>query len=120
MQALLIAIWRRESGPVQLMHSDQNAEFTSREWAASQREHKLEHFLSRKRNCQENAVAKIFFQFLNQEKGQAAKETREQARHDVLKYIVPFYNTMCKHTNTGILSPVDCENRLRKLAKAGV
>ncbi|MBM1634989.1 DDE-type integrase/transposase/recombinase [Sulfitobacter mediterraneus] len=81
MQALLIAIWRRKSGPGQLMHSDQNAEFTSREWAASQREHKLEHFLSRKRNCQENAVAKIFFQFLNQEKSGGERNTgASQAR----------------------------------------
>ncbi|WP_419584934.1 hypothetical protein [Sulfitobacter mediterraneus] len=37
-----------------------------------------------------------------------------------MKYIELFYNTNRKHTNTGILSPVDCENRLRKLAKAGV
>nr|WP_259938355.1 hypothetical protein [Sulfitobacter sp. M368] len=47
---------------------------------------------------------------LESRKGQAAKETREQARHDVLKYIELFYNTKRKHTNTGMLSPVDCEN----------
>ncbi|MGR3649186.1 MAG: IS3 family transposase, partial [Shimia sp.] len=46
--------------------------------------------------------------------------TREQARSDVFQYIELFYNPKRKHTNNGMLSPVDYENRQRKLKKAGV
>jgi len=40
-QSLLIAIWRRKPEPGLLIHSDQGAQFTSREWAAFLREHNL-------------------------------------------------------------------------------
>ncbi|MGR3647155.1 MAG: IS3 family transposase, partial [Shimia sp.] len=39
---------------------------------------------------------------------------------DVFEYIELFYNPKRKHTNNGMLSPVDYENRQRKLKKAGV
>lgn len=41
-------------------------------------------------------------------------------RRDVFEYIELFYNPKRKHTNNGMLSPVDYEKRQRKLEKAGV
>jgi len=38
----------------------------------------------------------------------------------VFEYIELFYNPKRKHTNNGMLSPVDYENRQRKLKKTGV
>jgi putative transposase len=120
-QALLMAIWRRKPGPGLLIHSDQGAQFTSREWATFLREHNLEHSMSRRGNCHDNAVAESFFQLLKREKIRRRKYlTREQARRDVFEYIELFYNPKRKHTNNGMLSPVDYENRQRKLKKAGV
>lgn len=58
-QALLMAIWRRKPGPGLLIHSDQGAQFTSREWAAFLRDHNLEHSMSRRGNCHDNAVADV-------------------------------------------------------------
>ena len=46
--------------------------------------------------------------------------TREDARRDVFEYIELFYNPKRKHTNNGMLSPVDFEIRQQKLNKAGV
>jgi transposase InsO family protein len=46
--------------------------------------------------------------------------TREAARQDVFDYIEMFYNPKRKHTNNGMLSPVDFETRQQKLNKAGV
>ena len=46
--------------------------------------------------------------------------TREEARRDVFEYIELFYNPKRKHTNNGMLSPVDFEEKQRKLEKAGV
>ncbi|MEX0340259.1 MAG: IS3 family transposase, partial [Arenibacterium sp.] len=39
---------------------------------------------------------------------------------DVFEYIELFYNPKRKHTNNGMLSPVDYEIRQQKLNKAGV
>ncbi len=120
-QALLMAIWRRKPEPGLLIHSDQGTQYTSREWAAFLREHKLEHSMSRRGNCHDNAVAESFFQLLKREKiRRRTYRTREAARHDVFEYIELFYNPKRKHTNNGMLSPVDFENRQRKLRKAGV
>jgi putative transposase len=77
--------------------------------------------MSRRGNCHDNAVAESFFQLLKREKIRRRKYlTREQARRDVFEYIELFYNPKRKHTNNGMLSPVDYENRQRKLKKAGV
>ena len=40
-----------------------------------------------------------------------------QARRDVVEYIGLFYNPKRKHTNNGMLSSVDLEERQLKLAK---
>jgi len=120
-QALLMAIWRRKPASGLLIHSDQGAQFTSREWAAFLREHNLEHSMSRRGNCHDNAVAESFFQLLKREKVRRRKyKTREEARRDIFEYIELFYNPKRKHTNNGLLSPIDFEERQRKLKKAGV
>jgi len=46
--------------------------------------------------------------------------TRDAARQDVFEYIELFYNPKCKHTNNGMLSPVDFEIRQQKLTEAGI
>lgn len=38
----------------------------------------------------------------------------------MFEYIEMFYNPKRKHTNNGMLSPVDYENKQRKLKKASV
>ncbi|EET47650.1 transposase [Thalassobium sp. R2A62] len=42
------------------------------------------------------------------------------ARQDVFDYIEMFYNPTRKHTNNGMLSPVDYETEQRKMNEAGV
>ena len=77
--------------------------------------------MSRRGNCHDNAVAESFFQLLKREKVRRRKyRTREEARRDVFVYIELFYNPKRKHTNNGMLSPVDFEERQLKLKKAGV
>ncbi|MBR2573673.1 MAG: transposase [Loktanella sp.] len=46
--------------------------------------------------------------------------TRDAARQDVFEYIEMLYNPKRKHTNNGMLSPVDFETRQQKLNQAGV
>ena len=77
--------------------------------------------MSRRGSCHDNAVAESFFQLLKREKLRRREyRTREDARRDVFDYIEMFYNPKRKHSNNGMLSPVDFEERQRKLEKAGV
>jgi putative transposase len=46
--------------------------------------------------------------------------TRDAARQNVFEYIEMFNNPKRKHTNNGMLSPVDFEVRQQKLNEAGV
>ena len=82
-----MAIWRRKPASGLLIHSDQGGQFTSREWAAFLREYNLEHSMSRRGNCHDNAVAESFFQLLKREKVRRRKyRTRDDARRDVFEY----------------------------------
>ena len=121
LQALLSAVWRRKPKATVMIHSDQGSPFTSREWQSFLGMHNLDASMSRRGNCHDNAVAESFFQLLKRERiRRRTYLTREAARQDVFEYIEMFYNPKRKHTNNGLLSPVDFENRQQKLHEAGV
>jgi putative transposase len=120
LQALLMAIWRRKPRDKVLIHSDQGSQFTSMEWAVFLRAHKLEHSMSRRGNCHDNAVAESFFNLLKRERiRRRTYRTRAEARQDVFDYIEMFYNPKRKHAHNGMLSPIEFE-RQQKLNNKGV
>ena len=120
LQALLTAVWRRKPTKKVLVHSDQGSQFTSLEWASFLKHHNLEHSMSRRGNCHDNAVAESFFNLLKRERiRRRAYKTREDARRDILDYIEFFYNPKRKHARNGMLSPVEFE-RQQKVNQEGV
>lgn len=121
LQALLAAVWRRKPKHRVMVHSDQGSQFTSREWQSFLCQHNLDASMSRRGNCHDNAVAESFFQLLKRERiRRRTFPTREAARQNIFEYIEMFYNPKRKHTNNGMLSPVDFEARQQKLNEAGV
>lgn len=120
LQALLMAVWRRKPTTKVLIHSDQGSQFTSMDGASFLRYHNLEHSMSRRGNCHDNAVAESFFNLLKRERiRRRTYRTRDEARLDVFDYIEMFYNPKRKHANNGMLSPVNFE-RQQKLNPQGV
>ena len=120
LQALLMAVWRRKPGGKVLIHSDQGAQFTSRDWASFLKAHNLEHSMSRRGNCHDNAVAESFFSALKRERiRRRTYKTRDEARQDVFDYIEMFYNPKRKHGRNGMLSPAEFE-RQQKTRTEGV
>ncbi|MFC5386469.1 IS3 family transposase [Aquamicrobium segne] len=112
LQALLMAVWRRKPKSKVLVHSDQGSQFTSMDWAAFLKHHNLEHSMSRRGNCHDNAVAESFFNLLKRERiRRRTYRTREEARRDVFDYIEMFYNPKRKHVRNGMLSPVEFERQ---------
>ena len=84
LQALHMAVWRRKPKQRVLIHSDQGSQFTSMDWAAFIRAHNLEHSMSRRGNCHDNAVAESFFSSLKRERiRRRTYKSREEARQDV-------------------------------------
>jgi len=68
-----------------------------------------------------SAVAECFFHLLKRERiRRQTYLTRDAARQDVFDYIEMFYNPTRKHTNNGMLSPVDYEIKQQKMNEAGV
>jgi len=120
LQALLMAVWRRKPEGKVLVHSDQGSQFTSMEWASFLKHHNLEHSMSRRGNCHDNAVAESFFNLLKRERiRRKTYKTREDARRDVFDYIEMFYNPKRKHARNGMLSPVEFE-RQQKMKQESV
>jgi putative transposase len=121
LQALLAAVCRRKLKTKVMVHYDQGSQFTSREWQVFLGQHNLEASMSRRGNCHDNAVAESFFQLLKRERIRRRTHlTREAARQDVFDYIEMFYNPKRKHTNNGMLSPLNFETRQQKLNEAGI
>ena len=120
LQALLMAVWRRKPKSKVLIHSDQGSQFTSMDWAPFLKHHNLEHSMSRRGNCHDNAVAESFFNLLKRERiRRRTYGTRAEARRDVFDYIEMFYNPTRKHVRNGMLSPVEFE-RQQKMKTEGV
>lgn len=120
LQALLMAVWRRKPVGKVLIHSDQGSQFTSIEWTSFLKHHNLEHSMSRRGNCHDNAVVESFFNLLKRERiRRRAYKTREDARRDVFYYIEMFYNPKRKHAKNGMLSPVEFEMQ-QKTKQEGV
>jgi hypothetical protein len=57
-------------------------------------------------DCFDNACAETFFHTLKVELTHGVRyETREQLRPEVFEYIELYYNTVCRHSTLGYISP---------------
>ncbi|WP_085958910.1 IS3 family transposase [Cronobacter malonaticus] len=111
LNALLMAVWRRNPQEQVLVHSDQGSQYTSHEWQSFLKSHGLEGSMSRRGNCHDNAVAESFFQLLKRERiKKKIYGTREEARSDIFDYIEMFYNCRRRHGSSDQMPPAEYEN----------
>ncbi|AXD03609.1 IS3 family transposase [Salmonella enterica subsp. enterica] len=112
LNAILMALWRRNPQKAVLVHSDQGSQYTSYEWQSFLKSHGLEGSMSRRGNCHDNAVAESFFQLLKRERiKKKIYGTREEARSDIFDYIEMFYNSKRRHGSSDKMPPTEYENR---------
>lgn len=112
LDALLMAVWRRNPKQQVTVHSDQGSQYTSHDWQAFLKANGLEGSMSRRGNCHDSAVAESFFQLLKRERiKRRIYSTRGDAKSDIFDYIEMFYNSKRKHGSNNLLSPVEYENR---------
>ena len=83
MNALLMAVWRRQPSNTVMVHSDQGSQFSNYDWRDFLNEHNLQQSMSWRGNCHDNAVAESFFQLLKRERiRRKTYATREEAKQD--------------------------------------
>ena len=112
LNALLMAVWRRQPKQEVLVHSDQGSQFSSYDWQDFLKAHCLVPSMSRRGNCHDNAVAESFFQLLKRERiKRKTYHDREEARRDIFDYIEMFYNPKRRHGSANGLSPVEFEKQ---------
>ncbi len=88
LDVLLMAVWRRSPRSTVTVHSDQGSQYTSYDWSAFMKSHRLEGSMSRRGNCHDNAVAESFFQLLKRERvKRKIYSTRDDAHSDIFDYI---------------------------------
>ena len=59
--ALLMAVWRRNPTTPVIVHSDRGCQYSSHDWQTFLKAHGLLASMSRRGNCYDNAVAESFF-----------------------------------------------------------
>ncbi len=112
LNALLMAVWRRQPTSAVTIHSDQGSQYSSHEWQSFLKAHNPVASMSRRGNCYDNAVAESFFQLLKRERiRRRIYIDREEARRDVFDYIEMFYNSKRRHGYANDVSPVQYEMR---------
>jgi len=114
LNALLMAVWRRNPESRVMVHSDQGSQYTSHDWQSFLKDNGLEGSMSRRGHCHDNAVAESFFQLLKRERiKQKVYSRREDARRDIFDYIEMFYNVRRRHGFNNQLSPVEYEKQYK-------
>jgi len=112
LNALLMAVWRRQPKQTVMVHSDQGSQFSSYDWRDFLKAHNLEQSMSRRGNCHDNAVAESFFQLLKWERiRRRIYTTRDEARQDIFDYIEMFYNPKRRHSFSNDMSLSEYEKQ---------
>lgn len=118
MDALRMAIWRRQPAPGLIFHSDRGSQYCSNDFQKMLKTNGMISSMSRKGNCWDNAVAESFFGSMKTERTFFANYvTREEAKRDSVDYIEMFYNSNRRHSYLGYVSPKEFE-KLWLLKKA--
>jgi len=109
--ALQMAIWRRQPAEPTVVHSDHETQYTSWAFGRRLRAAGLLGSMGTVGDAFDNAVAESFFGTLQLEllDRQPRLESRQQLASAIFEWIECFYNPTRRHSYCGMLSPVDYE-----------
>ncbi|MFK0251712.1 IS3 family transposase [Amycolatopsis azurea] len=102
--AITLATARGLIRPGAVFHSDRGVQYTSGQFRAALTEHRISPSIGRVGSCYDNAVAEAFFATLKTEIGTTIWPTRDQARHDLYRYL-HYYNHNRLHSTNGHRTP---------------
>jgi putative transposase len=110
--ALQMAVARRQPDAGLVHHSDQGSQYTSLIFTRRCRAVGIDVSMGSRGDCFDNAVLESFHASLKKDLIQRqAWPTKAETRTAVFNYVEAFYNRRRRHSTLGMLSPVDYENR---------
>jgi len=110
LDALEMAVGRRQPERGLLHHSDRGSQYASHEYRGTLVRHGFQTSMSRKGNCWDNAVMEHFFGSLKSEwLADQRYASRQAARRDVIDYIEMEYNSCRLHSTLGYQTPREIE-----------
>ncbi|MFI9119706.1 integrase core domain-containing protein [Streptomyces bikiniensis] len=99
-----------------IFHSDRGSQYTFHQFRVLMGDLGIRQSTGRTGSRFDNAAAESFFAVLKAEIGTTVRETRAQARQDVLRWIAEQYNREPLHSTIGCITPyrarVRCHQRL--------
>jgi putative transposase len=94
-----------------IFHSDRGSTYTADHFTALCVKVGIRQSMGRVGSCFDNAAAESFFSTLEWEVlSRHHFATREEARHEVTRWVCDFYNKARIHSSCGMKSPIDYEN----------
>jgi len=109
--ALQMAVHRRQPGPGLIHHSDHGSQFVSLAFGQKARDAGIAVSMGSRGDCYDNAVAESFFATLKKELvHRQSWPTRRELISEVFEFVEGFYNTTRRHSTLGYLSPAQFEN----------
>ncbi len=108
--ALRMAVARREPETGLIVHSDQGSQYVSLAFGQAARQAGIARSMGSRGDCWDNAVAESFFATLKKELVRRRSwPEKAELRAAVFDYIEIFYNATRRHSTLGMLSPAEYE-----------
>lgn len=119
--ALGMAIWRRDPAPGLIHHSDQGVQYTSLSFGKRLEEVGIVPSMGRVGSALDNAISESFVATLKAELGLNSQKppSRVAAKTAIFEYLESFYNRRRLHSSLGYMSPAEFEeDRMRQASAA--
>ena len=115
-KAWIMARDNRNIQPNFIFHSNRGVQYASNKMTSLfSFNWKISQSMSRKGNCWDNAVAESFFKSIKHEWLYRFKFNSYQELYHSIKNYIKWYNTERLHQSLGYLTPIEMEQKLRKL-----
>ena len=88
------------------MHSDRGSQYARQQYQSLLANHGFIGSMSRKGDCWDNSVSRL----KDEREFWGNYQTRDEAKKDILNYILMFYNSQRLHSKLGYVSPQQFEN----------
>jgi putative transposase len=117
--AISMAATNVDFGPGAVFHSDRGSQYTSEQFRAHLKAHKLLPSIGRTGVCWDNAMAESFNAAVKVELvHRTVYPTRRKARTDIAEYIEVFYNRERLHSALGYRTPIEVHQEFLALQAA--
>ncbi len=115
--ALQMALWRRQGADGCVHHSDHGCQYTSWAFGHRLRQAGLLSSMGSVGDAYDNALAESFFASLQTELlDRRTWSTRNELAQAIFEYVEAFYNPIRRHSSLGMLAPNDYEHRHNDVA----